>query len=127
MNDINSAILDSLTTGEKTRAQIATELNLNPPAVAGALVMLTGAGKVVVSGKTLSNRKAVSLYALSHGHTVQKSEKAKKETSPARLEPLTNSALAELLNSNLYHIWGGFASVDQAASKRLPVTRHSQS
>ena len=127
MNDINSAILSSLTSGEKTRAQIAAMLNLNPPAVAGALVMLIGAGKVVVSGKALANRKAVSLYALSHGLPVQKSERTKKDTSPAKLEPLTNSALAELLNSNLYHIWGGFASVDQTASKKLPLRRHSQS
>jgi len=128
MTDINTAILKSLSFGAKTRAQLAIELNQPPPAVAGALVRLQGAGKITVSGNAIVNRKPVSMYALADGSPVPKSRKTKQAVAPAvQCKPLTKAALAEMLDSNLYQIWGGFAAVDQAASKKLHVTRYSES
>jgi hypothetical protein len=119
MKDIYTAILASLASGEKSRSQIAKELGLPPPKVAGALVEMVAGGQVGVSGKVRVGGKDVSVY------TATSQQSVKRETPPSPLSPLTDGAVAKLLNSNLYQIWGGYALLDTPHSKGLAVRRYT--
>jgi hypothetical protein len=124
----NSAIPTLLASGERTRSQIAHELELSPPTVAGALVTLVAKGQIVVSGKTRIRGKDVALYALSDRPAGTREPSPaplkKREASPAPLAPLADESVAQLLNSNLYQIWGGYFPLDATPLKSLAIRQY---
>jgi hypothetical protein len=108
-----SSILTSLASGKKTRSQIANELELPPPVVAGALAAMLNSGQVVVSGKSRVKGKDVSVYAVPN---------AKTDKRGSSLAPLEPKAVAKLLKSNLFLMWGGYTPLDTPPLEKLKLT-----
>ncbi len=121
MTETCSAILSSIALGEKSRLQIASELNVPPSKVAGALASLVYAGQIVVSGKIKQHGKHVSVYA------VPSRQPAKRETVRAPVKPQADETSVSLSHSNLYQIWGGYAKVDKQLSQKLTIRKHVES
>jgi hypothetical protein len=111
-----SSILASLASGEKTRLQIANELELLPPVVAGALAAMVNSGQLVVSGKARVKGKDVAVYA------VPNEDAEKRGSSLTPLKPLTDEAVAKLLKSNLFLMWGGYSPLDSPPLAKLKLT-----
>ena len=125
----NSKILKSLASGEKTRSQLAHELELPPPLVAGLLVSMLASGVISISGKTRAKGKDVAVYAIGDQPVMPQGlyvEPVRRETSPVPLRPLRDEAVDQLLNSNLYQLWGGYIPLDATGLKGLAVRRYSE-
>lgn len=120
MMTTTTAIIKSLASGEKSRSQIVHELALSPPLVTGALVTMVNTGQVVVSGKTRINGKTVAVYGL------PKQQPVPRETSHARLVSHQDTSVAELPDSTLYGVWGGYYPIDVQTSKNLDIRVHTE-
>ena len=123
--EIISAILDSLASGGKTRAQIADEFDLHPSVAGGALAKLISAGQVIVSGKVISGKNEISLNSLRSRQPGSRSDAAHQGNLSDQTGP-QGAATSLQTNSDLYQRWGGYLPIDQNATKKLTVRRHTE-